>query len=94
MKRFFMDAKQLSECFKSLGDETRLQILNMLDKQELCACKILEKFNITQPTLSYHMKSLVYCGLVEVKKNGSWNLYSINKNTINECAKIFTSKLM
>lgn len=67
---------------KALADETRLKIVDMLSKGELCACKILESFNITQPTLSYHMKILTECGLVEGKRNGAWINYSINKESI------------
>ena len=44
--------------FKALADPTRLEIVDMLSCGELCACKILERFQITQPTLSHHMKIL------------------------------------
>lgn len=64
--------------FKALGDDTRLKILSMLSSEHLCACKILESFHITQPTLSYHMKMLVDTGLVVAIKEGSWVNYSIN----------------
>ena len=50
--------------FKALADETRLKIIQMLSSGELCACNMLEEFNSTQPTLSYHMKILTECGLV------------------------------
>ncbi len=66
--------------FKALSDETRLKIIAMLSKEELCACKILEAFKITQPTLSYHMKELVDTGLVNAFKSGCWVKYSINTN--------------
>lgn len=65
--------------FKVLSDATRLKILSMLSDKELCACKILEEFNITQPTLSYHMKMLTDIGIVKAVKDGSWVKYSINK---------------
>lgn len=63
---------------KSLGDATRLKAVNMLSKGELCACELLEEFNITQPTLSYHMKMLIKSKLVNARKEGSWMHYSIN----------------
>ena len=47
-----------AEMFKVLSDSNRLQIIDMLSCGEMCACKILEKFNITQPTLSHHLKVL------------------------------------
>lgn len=64
---------------KALGDETRLKIFYMLTKGELCACNVLEEFNITQPTLSYHMKILCDCGLVNGRRDGIWMKYTINK---------------
>ena len=64
--------------FKALADKNRLMIMNMLTGGELCACKILEKFNITQPTLSHHMKILCDCGLVNASKEGKWMYYSIS----------------
>ncbi len=50
----------------------------MLSCGELCACEILEKFSITQPTLSHHMKILCDCGLVNGRKEGKWMHYSLN----------------
>lgn len=67
--------------FKALGEPNRLQIVQMLSDKELCACKILEKFEITQPTLSHHMNLLCECGLVNVRKEGKWSHYSINEKT-------------
>ena len=64
--------------YKAMGDETRLRILEMLSCGELCACKILEAFNITQPALSYHMRILTDCGLVNGRRDGAWMRYSIN----------------
>jgi ArsR family transcriptional regulator, arsenate/arsenite/antimonite-responsive transcriptional repressor len=66
--------------FKALSDETRLQIVEMLAGGELCACKIQEKFDITQPTLSYHMKILTDCGLVTGRREGAWMRYTLNKS--------------
>ena len=68
--------------FKAMGDETRLNILTMLTKGETCACKLLEAFNFTQPTLSYHMKQLTDCGLVDGRKEGKWVYYSINAEKV------------
>lgn len=64
--------------FKALSDETRLKIVDMLSCDELCACNILEAFQITQPTLSYHMKILADCGLVIPRKEGAWTRYSLD----------------
>lgn len=64
--------------FKALSDETRLKIVAMLSFGEMCACKILEEFSITQPTLSYHMKVLMESGLVGGVRDGAWMRYSLN----------------
>ena len=64
--------------FKALGDATRLEIVLMLTEGEKCACRLLERFEITQPTLSHHMKILSECGLVTVRKEGKWSYYSLN----------------
>jgi ArsR family transcriptional regulator len=68
--------------FKALSDPNRLMIVDMLSCCELCACVILEKFNITQPTLSHHMKILCDCGLVNGRKEGKWTYYSLDSKTI------------
>ncbi len=64
--------------FKALSDPNRLMIVDMLSCGELCGCVILEKFSITQPTLSHHMKTLCDCGLVIGRKEGKWTYYSLN----------------
>jgi ArsR family transcriptional regulator len=68
--------------FKALSDTNRLMIMDMLSCGELSACVILEKFNITQPTLSHHMKILCDCGLVNGRKEGKWTYYSLNAETV------------
>jgi ArsR family transcriptional regulator len=65
---------------KAISDETRLKIIDMLSCGELCACDILEAFNITQPTLSYHMKILTECGIVTGIRSGAWMNYTLNKD--------------
>lgn len=67
---------------KALGDSNRLQIVQMLSEGEKCGCRLLEKFEITQPTLSHHMKILCECGLVESRKEGKWSHYSLNCETL------------
>ena len=69
---------------KALGDSNRLEIVKMISDGEKCGCKILEKFSITQPTLSHHMKILVDSGLVNDRKEGKWHYYSVNKEVTTE----------
>ena len=69
---------------KAFADTNRLLIIEMLSCGELCACKILEKLGITQPTLSHHMKILCDCDLVSGRKEGKWIYYTLNKATVDE----------
>ncbi len=74
--------------FKALSDETRLKILTMLGaEEETCACNLLENINITQPTLSYHMKILTECELIFARKDGSWIRYKTNPDKIRQIQK-------
>ena len=77
---------QYSAISKALGDETRLAIVQMLSDDEKCGCKLLERFAITQPTLSHHMKILVESGLVNDRKEGKWHRYSLNTAALREYA--------
>ncbi len=63
---------------KALGDSNRLKIVKLLSEGEKCGCVLLEAFDITQPTLSHHMKILTECGLVDARKEGKWSHYSLN----------------
>lgn len=84
-----MEINNYVQCFKALSDDTRLKIVVMLKDGCMCACRILEHFNITQPTLSYHMKQLVDCELVICEKVGTWNHYSLNDKTIKILKEFF-----
>ncbi len=72
--------KQITVIFKALCDENRVQIFRLLQSGERCACKLLEAMELTQPTLSHHMKILCDSGLVVGRKEGKWIYYSISAN--------------
>ena len=76
-----MDLSEVALICKALGDNNRLQIVQILTEGEKCGCKLLEKFHITQPTLSHHMKILCECNLVNDRKEGKWHHYSLNNET-------------
>lgn len=76
-----MNTMDVALICKALGDTNRLQIVRMLADGEKCGCKLLEKFEITQPTLSHHMKILCECGLVKMRKDGKWSHYSLHCET-------------
>ena len=66
--------------FKAFCDENRIKILQILKDGEKCACRLLEALNITQPTLSHHMKTLLDSGIVNGRKEGKWMYYSISED--------------
>jgi len=68
-----------TKVFKAFDDVNRLQILEMLRESEKCACVILEDLQISQSTLSHHMKILCDSGIVTGRKEGKWTYYSISK---------------
>ena len=72
---------------KALADPNRLQIIQMITDQERCACKLLEHFDISQPTLSHHMKILADCNLIQTRKDGKWSHYSMNMETMESYKK-------
>lgn len=73
-----MDERKTALIFKAFCDENRISILKMLTSGEKCACKLLEELNVTQPTLSHHMKILCDSGIVASRKQGKWMHYSIS----------------
>ena len=73
-----MDNRKTAIMFKAFCDENRLQIISILQGGEKCACKLLEEIDITQPTLSHHMKILGDSGIVVGRKEGKWMHYSIS----------------
>ncbi len=81
-----------AKVFKAFCDENRLQILELLQTGEKCACVLLESLKISQPTLSHHMKILCESGIVIGRKEGKWTHYSISSEGV-AAAKILLTKL-
>ncbi|MDQ0508988.1 HTH-type transcriptional repressor AseR [Aedoeadaptatus ivorii] len=76
--------QDMVEICKALGDLNRLKIMQYLIDGEACACDILPDLDITQPTLSHHMKILSRAGLIDDRKEGKWHFYTINAEVIRE----------
>ena len=85
MEKYLEHAK----VFKALGDPKRAMIVDMLSCGELCACMILEKFEMSQSTLSHHMKLLCESGLVKGREQGKWTYYSLDMDTISKAKQFF-----
>ena len=80
--------------FKALCDPNRLLILETLQSGDKCACKLLEEINVTQPTLSHHMKILCDAEIVVGRKEGKWTHYSISEKGVEqakECLRQLTT---
>ena len=75
-----MEHSRVSLICKALSDPNRLQVIQILTSGERCACELLEQLQITQPTLSHHMKTLEDCGLVSSRRKGKWSHYSLNSD--------------
>ncbi|MDP4147084.1 MAG: metalloregulator ArsR/SmtB family transcription factor [Bacillota bacterium] len=73
-----------AKIMKALSDTNRLKIVDILSCGEKCACDLLERFDFSQPTLSHHMKVLMECGIVNCRKEGVWNHYSLNRSNCNK----------
>lgn len=73
-----MELNQVSLICKALSDPNRLRIVQLLTYGEQCACELLEQMQITQSTLSHHMKTLEDCSLVSARREGKWSHYSLN----------------
>ena len=82
-----IDYEKYARIFKVMSDPKRLKIIDMLSEGELCACKILEEFHITQPTLSHDMKLMCDLGIVKARKEGKWMQYSLDLDVMNEVYK-------
>lgn len=78
------------EMFKALSDENRISILKLLSDGEKCATEILEGLDITQPTLSHHMKLLCDCNIVLAKKHGRQTYYIISAESASLLAAFFS----
>lgn len=83
-----LNNKEIVKTFKALCDENRVKIIENLVDGEMCACKLLEKLNIAQATLSQHMKILCDSLLVEYRKEGKWMHYTLSKDGFNRAIKI------
>ena len=72
---------------KALADPVRLQIVDVLRRQagEVCVCDLQPLFEITQPTLSHHLRKLREAGLVGVVRRGQWAYYYV----LPDCMEVF-----
>lgn len=74
--------KEIALMFKALGDENRLKIFELLIEGETCGCTLIDKLPITQPTMSYHLKTLNDVKLTTSYKEGTWKKHHVDMDKI------------
>jgi ArsR family transcriptional regulator len=79
-------AARLAEIAKALGDPIRLQLVDVLRQHagKVCVCELVPLFDISQPTLSHHLKKLREAGIVDSERTGLWAYYYVLPEALNE----------
>jgi|TARA_B100001971_G_C18250144_1_gene577512 ArsR family transcriptional regulator len=77
-----MSEKAYKIFFRTLANDNRLRIINLLRKDTKCVHEICKELNFNQTTVSHNLKRLLHCGFVFVEKKGKHRYYSLNKKTI------------
>ncbi len=77
-----------AKVFKAFCDEKRLAILALLRSGEKCACVLIEKMEIGQSSLSYHMKILCESGIVQSRQDGKWTHYRLSEQGSKAAAEL------
>ncbi|GAB4461276.1 MAG: hypothetical protein OHK0029_26350 [Armatimonadaceae bacterium] len=78
-----MDEAQFQQVAKALSDAHRLHILEMLKENERMHCgAVVDRLSLAQATVSHHLKELVNAGLLQVERDGQFNHYTLNTDTL------------
>ena len=76
-------AERLAQLFKALADPTRVAIVNRLSALDSdCVCDLTTAFELSQPTVSHHLRILRDAGLVEAERRGTWAYYRLVPETV------------
>ena len=85
-------AENLATIFKALGDPTRVAIVNRLAAAEaVCVCDLTAAFDLSQPTVSHHLRILREAGLVESERSGTWAYYRLVPDAIDALRAVFAA---
>ncbi|MCL5069600.1 MAG: metalloregulator ArsR/SmtB family transcription factor [Actinobacteria bacterium] len=81
--------KKIIKILKALSDESRIRIVNLLKAKEgVCVCEITEVINLSQPTISSHLKKLEEAGIITFRKDGLWVNYYLNDELDSESKEL------
>ncbi|MGK5642564.1 ArsR/SmtB family transcription factor [Streptomyces sp. URMC 126] len=86
-------AAELAKVFKALGDPVRLRLLSMIASRaggEVCVCDLTPAFDLSQPTISHHLKLLRQAGLIASERRGTWVYYRLLPEMTDRLAGILT----
>jgi ArsR family transcriptional regulator len=83
-----MSNKDTSLFAKALADETRQKIMKLICCEPLSVSEIVEKLNVTQPTVSHHLAILREAGLVKVQEDGRQTFYTLNQEHLASCCSV------
>ncbi|MEU1151927.1 metalloregulator ArsR/SmtB family transcription factor [Streptomyces sp. NPDC005918] len=86
-------AETLAKVFKALGDPIRLRLLSMIASRaggEVCVCDLTPAFDVSQPTISHHLKLLKQAGLIDSERRGTWVYYRLLPQMTDQLAAILT----
>ncbi|WP_369900145.1 ArsR/SmtB family transcription factor [Bacillus manliponensis] len=81
MEKTVVDVTRAAQLLKLLGDKTRLTIVSIVKRRECCVCELVEVFNMSQPSISQHLRKLKDLGLMKEERRGQWIYYSLNENS-------------
>ena len=87
------DAGRLARVFKALADPARIRLLSMIaanESGEVCVCQLAEKFRLSAPTISHHLKVLREAGLIVSDRRGTWIYYRLVPAALADLAGLFT----
>jgi len=82
LRASLLDVAGLSELFKALADETRVNILYLLSQQELCVCDLAFLLEMSMPAVSHHLRLLNVLRLVRSRKDGKLVFYTLEDNHV------------
>jgi len=75
---------ELSNMLRVIADEKRLRILELLSRQEMCVCEIMEQLGLSQSLVSHHLGVLKRAGLIRDRRDAQWVYYSIDPGRLAE----------
>jgi ArsR family transcriptional regulator, arsenate/arsenite/antimonite-responsive transcriptional repressor len=84
------EAAATAELFRALADPARVRIVNLLatSDEPVCVCNLIEPLDLSQPTVSHHMKKLLEVGLVEREQRGKWAFFSLKREAVQKLAAV------